>query len=80
MGRERGSVFDGRSQAAGARDVLEHEHQALARELGVPRRAAARTAAFAKKAITQPFVYSSTECRRGGSFDLRLPGPWPLSS
>jgi hypothetical protein len=71
---------DGETNEALAQCYAYQRAQAVARQLGVPRRTAARTAAFAKQAITQPFVYSSSECGRGGSFDLRLPGPWPLSS
>jgi hypothetical protein len=70
---------DGESNEALAQCYAYQRAQAVARQLGVPRRAAARLAAFVKQAITQPFVYSSIECRRGGSFDLRLPGPWPLT-
>jgi hypothetical protein len=70
---------DGETNEALAQCYAFQRAQAVARQLGVPRRAAARIAALAKRAITQPFVYSSSECRRGGSFDLHLPGPWPLA-
>ena len=49
----------------------------VGRGLGLPARVAARLAAFTDGAMTQPDEYSSSECRRGGKLDLRLPGGWP---
>jgi hypothetical protein len=71
---------DGESNEALAECYAFQKAQTVGRQLGVPRLAAAGIADLAEKAVTQPFVYSSTECRHGGSFDLGLPGPWPLSS
>jgi hypothetical protein len=69
---------DGETNEALAQCYAFQRAQPVARSLGVPLRAARRLAALAKSARAQPFSYSSTECRRGGSFDLHLPGPWPL--
>jgi hypothetical protein len=71
---------DGETNEALAECYAFQRAQAVGRQFGVPRRAAARIAALAKQAMTQPFVYTSSECRRNGSFDLHLPGPWPLTS
>jgi hypothetical protein len=70
---------DGESNEALAECYAFQHAQAVGRRLGVARLAAARIADLAANAVTLPFAYDSTECRRGGSFDLHLPGPWPLS-
>jgi hypothetical protein len=69
---------DGESNEALAQCYAYQRAEAVGRQLGVPRRAAARIAALAKSVGAMPFAYESTECRRDHSFDLHLPGPWPL--
>jgi hypothetical protein len=41
---------------------------------GVPDAVARRIAAYTNEAIDQPREYHSSECRRGGGLDVRVPG------
>jgi hypothetical protein len=71
---------DGETNEALAQCYAYQRARVVSRQLGVPSRVAARVAAFVHMTATFPYAYQSTECRHGGSFDLRLPEPWPLPS
>ena len=68
---------DGIADEAKAQCYALQRADEVGRRLGLPARVAARLATFTKQSITQPPEYRSSDCRRGGALDLRLPAGWP---
>jgi len=65
---------DGIANEAQAQCYAYQRAAATARQLGVPRTVAKRVAPFTDVAFEQPSEYHSSECHRGGTYDLALPG------
>jgi hypothetical protein len=68
---------DGVVNEAQAQCYAYQRADATARRLGVPRAVAKRVAPFTDVAFEQPGQYHSSECHRGGTYDLGLRGAPP---